>query len=182
MNVEKVEHNIVWLIDPVHSMIRFETKYLLITSVSGWFTKFEGTVVTPSEDFNDSQIKLTVYTNSIYTGNEERDHHLRSSDFFDAKKYPTLSFQSSFVTIKDSKVAVVGDLRIKDVTETIEIEANYVGSARDPMGNLKAGFEMSTTLNRKDFGISWNKVFDQASVLLSEEVKVFCNIQLLKLS
>jgi polyisoprenoid-binding protein YceI len=79
-------------------------------------------------------------------------------------------------------VAVVGDLRIKDVTETIEIEANYVGSARDPMGNLKAGFEMSTTLNRKDFGISWNKVFDQASVLLSEEVKVFCNIQLLKLS
>jgi polyisoprenoid-binding protein YceI len=180
--METSENKRVWLIDPVHTKIRFETKYLLITSISGWFTQFEGTVVTPSDDFTNSQIQLTVYTNSIYTGNTERDNHLRSSDFFDAKKFPTLSFKSSHINIEASALEIIGDLKIKDIAESIELHAAYIGSTYDPNGNLKAGFEINTTLNRKDFNITWNQAFDKAGVLLSDEVKVFCDVQLLKVS
>jgi polyisoprenoid-binding protein YceI len=179
--METTENRRVWLIDPVHTKIRFETKYLLITSVSGWFTEFEGTVITSSDDFNDSQIQLTVYTNSIYTGNAERDNHLRSRDFFNARKFPTLSFKSNTI-IPGLKLEIIGDLKIKDVTESIQFEARYTGSAKDPNGNLKAGFEMNTILNRKDFNINWNQVFDKAGVLLSDEVNIFCDVQLLKVS
>jgi polyisoprenoid-binding protein YceI len=180
--MEASENRRIWLIDPVHTKIRFETKYLLITSVSGWFTEFEGTVSTTTDDFNDSQIQFTIYTNSIYTGNTERDNHLRSSDFFDARKYPTLTFNSSSISVQGWQLEVVGDLKIKDVTESIEFEVAYIGSTRDPIGNLKAGFEANTILNRKDFNINWNQVFDKAGVLLSDEVKVFCDVQLLKVS
>jgi polyisoprenoid-binding protein YceI len=180
--METVENKSVWLLDPVHSKFRFETKYLLITSVSGWFTEFEGTVKSPAENFNESQIQLTVYTGSVYTGNAERDNHLRSADFFDVNKYPTLSFKSTSINVTGSKLAIKGDLKIKDVTESIEFETTYIGSARDPIGNLKAGFEMNMTLNRKNFNINWNQVFDKAGVLLSDEVKIFCDVQLLKIS
>ena len=180
--MDKIETKVVWVIDPVHSKIRFETRYLLITSISGWFTEFEGTVITQSEEFNGSGINLIIYTNSIYTGNKERDTHLRSEDFFNTKRFPTMSFISRSRVVKEKVIKVVGDLKIKDVNETIEFTATHIGSAHDPLGNLKAGFEMSTTINRKDFGISWNQVFDQAGVLLSDEVKIYCDIQLLRVS
>ncbi|HUC82826.1 MAG TPA: YceI family protein [Flavisolibacter sp.] len=176
------ENKGVWLIDPVHTKIRFETKYLMITSVSGWFTQFEGTVTTPTNDFNNSDIRLTVYTASLYTGNQERDNHLRSPDFFNTKQFPTLTFRSTVIKVADKKVNVIGDLRIKNITETIRFDAAFIGCVRDPIGNLKAGFEISLTLNRKDFDISWNQFFDKAGVLVSDEVKIFCDVQLLKAS
>jgi polyisoprenoid-binding protein YceI len=178
MNEQK--QNTHWLIDPVHTRIRFDTKYLLITTVSGWFNEFEGSVVTPSDNFHNSKIQFTIFTNSIYTGNQERDNHLRSADFFDTKKYPTLSFHSDEIVVKDHKIGVTGDLRIKDVTSKISFEGNYTGSSFDPLGNEKAGFEIVFTFNRKDFNISYNQFFDKAGVLLSDEVKVICDVQLLK--
>lgn len=178
--MKEKENKSVWFVDPVHTKIRFESKYLLITSVSGWFSEFEG-IVTASDDFSESQIDITVYTNSVYTANEERDKHLRSTDFFDIKKFPILSFKSTFAIVKGSDVDIVGDLRIKNITKSISFSARYVGSVQDPMGNLKAGFETSLTLNRKDFNISWNQVFDKSGILLSDEVKIFCDIQLLKI-
>lgn len=178
--MERSENESFWIVDPVHTKIRFETKYLLITSISGWFTQFEGTVTTPSDDFKDSQIQLTIYSNFISTGNTERDNHLRSPDFFDVRNYPTLSFKSTSIQVNASTLNVVGELKIKDVNNTIEFQANYVGSTKDPMGNIKAGFEMNMTLNRKDFNINWNQVLDKAGVLLSDEVHVFCDVQLLK--
>lgn len=180
--MEASEHKSVWLFDPVHTKIRFETAYLLITSVSGWFTEFAGTVITSSDNFDESQIQFTIYTNSIYTGNSERDNHLRSPDFFDVEKFPTLSFKSPAIHTTGSMLNAVGELKIKDVTETIEFQIKYRGSTRDPMGNLKAGFEMNTTLNRQDFNINWNQVFDNAGILLSDEVRIFCDVQLLKVS
>jgi polyisoprenoid-binding protein YceI len=180
--MEDREKNSVWLIDPVHSKIRFETKYLLITSISGWFTEFEGTVVTAADDFNESKIQLCVYTNSIYTGNAERDNHLRSADFFDTRSFPMLYFRSNSISIKGDKLDIIGELQIKGKTETIELAATFLGDAIDPGGNRKAGFETRTVLNRKDFDITWNQLFDKAGVLLSDEVKVFCDIQLLKIS
>lgn len=172
----------IWVIDPVHTRIRFETKYLLITSVSGSFTEFEGSVTTPSDNFDNSEIKLKLYTNSINTGNEERDNHLRSADFFDAAHYPSLTFSSTSVHVRNTEIKVTGELCIKNIRETISFGAKHLGFVTDPFGNSKSAFEMQLVLNRKDFGISWNQFFDNAGVLLSDEVKIFGDIQLLKVS
>src|SRR6188474_1075510 len=108
--MEEIKHKNTWAIDPVHTKIRFDAKYLMITSVSGWFRELEGTVVNGSKDFNDSEIRLTIYSNSIFTGIEERDTHLRSADFFDAKNYPTISFRSNTVTVNEDCIKVTGQL------------------------------------------------------------------------
>ncbi|MEI6946430.1 YceI family protein [Paraflavisolibacter sp. H34] len=172
----------VWLFDPVHTKIRFETKYLLLTTVSGWFGEFEGSVTSRTEDFSDSQVRLTLYTHSLCTGNEERDAHLRSPDFFDARRYPTITFTSTSVKAVDTGVVVTGQLRIKDITETISFDATFTGSCLDDRGNRKAGFEMTLHLNRKDFHISWNRFFDKAGILLSDDVTIHGDVQLLQVS
>ena len=180
--MENNDNKQVWLIDPVHSKFRFETKYLLITSLSGWFTQPEGRIITSSDSFHNCKLQVTIYTGSVYTGNEERDNHLRSADFFDVKNFPAITFNSSLVIVRDSTADISGDLSIKGITKTLHFKAKYLGSVRDPLGNWKAAFEMSTILNRKDFNISWNQFFDNSGVLLSDEVKVFCDVQLLKVS
>ena len=179
--MEETKKEVVWVIDPVHTRIRFDTKYLLLTPVSGWFTQFEGTVITPGDNFNDSRIELTIYTNSVYTGNEERDAHLRSPDFFDAKKYPVITYTSSSVTIQNDQIEATGTLSIKDVVQEITVQAKHVGSTRDAMGNTKAGFVLEATFNRKDFNITWNQFIDNHGLLLSDEVLLHCDVQLLKL-
>lgn len=171
-----------WAIDPVHTRIRFDTKYLLITSVSGWFREFEGTVIAPQNDFSHSEIQITIYTNSLYTGIEERDNHLRSPDFFDTKKYPTIQFKSTAVTVDGDQIHISGTLSIKGAAQEISFVANYLGAVRDPQGNTKAGFEIDTVFDRKDFNITWNQYFDKQGVLISDQVKLHCDVQLLKLS
>lgn len=171
----------IWMVDPVHTRIRFESKYLLLTAVSGWFTEFEGTVVSPNDDFSESDIRLTIYANSLYTGNEERDNHLKSADFFDTRRYPTISFRSTAVTVNAASLHVSGQLTIKDVTQPLEFDVRHIGISKDTMGNSKAGFEMDTLFNRKDFNISWNQVIDKYGVMIADEVKLHCDIQLLKL-
>lgn len=170
-----------WVIDPVHTRIRFDAKYLLITSVSGWFRELEGTVSTEHDDFDECQIALTIYTSSLYTGIEERDNHLRSSDFFDTLKYPTIEFRSTSVKVQEEGIEVQGRLSIKDASQEIRFVARHLGTVQDPMGNTKAGFEMSTVFDRKAFNINWNQYFDKQGVLLSDEVAIHCDLQLLKL-
>jgi len=172
----------VWAIDPVHTKIRFDARYLMITAVSGWFRQLEGTVTSAGDDFSNSSIELVLYTNSIDTGVPERDNHLRSADFFDAKKYPTIHFKSTAVSVTDGKINITGSLTIKDTTQDIQFTAVYFGSLPDPMGNTKAGFESDIIFNRKDFNISWNQRFDKQGVLISDEVGIHADIQLLKLS
>lgn len=176
------QQSTVWVVDPVHTRIRFETKYLLLTSVSGWFTEFEGSVVAPYEDFNNSEIRLTIYANSVYTGNEERDNHLRSADFFDVRRYPVIAFRSTAVELREEMIHVIGELTIKDVTQTISFDVRHIGISKDTMGNSKAGFEMDTIFNRKDFHINWNHVVDQFGVMVADDVKLHCDVQLLKIS
>lgn len=172
-----------WAIDPIHSTIRFDAKYLLITSVSGWFREFEGTVVSGQDGYCNSSINLTIYVNSLTTGNDERDNHLRSPDFFDARKYPMIQFRSTAVTTKQEKqLEVTGILTVKGVEHPFTFTANFLGQCSDPLGNTKAGFDMDAVLNRKDFNITWNQLFDKNGLLLSDEVKVHCDLQLLKLS
>ena len=171
----------IWAIDPVHTKIRFDAKYLLLTAVSGWFREVEGTVVSKSENFSDSEIRLTIYTHSLFTGIDERDDHLRSPDFFDAKKYPTITFSSTNVLVTADDIKITGLLVIKEITQEIVFTAKYLGTVPDPMGNTKACFEMDTVLDRKDFNITWNQFFDKNGILISDQVKLHADIQLLKL-
>ena len=180
--MEETKHKNSWAIDPVHTKIRFDAKYLMITSVSGWFRELEGTVMGTAEDFNDSEISLTIYTNSIFTGIEERDEHLRSPDFFDAKKYPTITFRSTAIIVLENALRVKGLLAIKDINQEIEFDAKFLGIVPDPRGNIKAGFEMDLAFDRKDFNITWNEFFDKQGVLISDQVKLHADVQLLKLS
>src|SRR5690349_1455832 len=115
--MEEINKEVVWVIDPVHTRIRFDTKYLLLTPVSGWFTQFEGSVVTTEDNFNDSRAQLTIYTNSVYTGNEERDAHLRSPDFFDAARHPVITWKSKAVTVRGDLIEATGTLSIKGIEQ-----------------------------------------------------------------
>jgi polyisoprenoid-binding protein YceI len=171
-----------WAIDPIHSTIRFEAKYLLITSVSGWFREFEGTVASDDDGFYNSEINLTIYTHSLTTGNEERDNHLRSPDFFDARQFPTIQFRSTAVTMEDKRITVTGILSVKGIEHPFTFNATFLGLCTDPNGNKKAAFEMDAVLNRRDFNITWNMILDKNGLLLGDEVKVHCDLQLLKLS
>lgn len=170
-----------WAIDPIHSTIRFDAKYLLITTVSGWFREFEGTMVSSQDGFCNSEINLTIYTHSLTTGNEERDNHLRSPDFFDAKQFPMIKFRSTAVTMQEKNIDVTGILTVKGIEHPFSFTAHFLGMCPDPLGNTKAAFDMDTILNRKDFNITWNQRFDKSGLLLSDEVKVHCDLQLLKL-
>jgi polyisoprenoid-binding protein YceI len=171
-----------WAIDPIHSTIRFDAKYLLITSVSGWFREFEGTVVSNQDGFTNSEIQVTIYVQSLTTANEERDNHLRSPDFFDAKQFPVIQFRSTAVTMQEKCISVSGILSVKNIEHPFHFTAAFIGMCADPIGNTKAAFEIDAVLNRKDFNITWNQLFDKNGLLLSDEVKVHCDLQLLKLS
>lgn len=178
----EAQHTGTWIIDPVHSRIRFETKYLLLTPVTGWFNEFEGTVTSPSNDFNACSIRFTLYTHSLNTQNDTRDKHLLSNDFFDADNFPRIVFQSTSVESEKDRLNISGNLTIKNVTAHIAFDARFVGSVQDPYGNRKAGFEMRTTLNRKDFNITWNNYFDEQGILLSDTVDIIADLQFLKIS
>lgn len=179
--MKKQQHKVTWVIDPVHTRIRFSIRYLLLTSVSGWFTRFEGVIMAAADDFSDAQVQLTIFTSSIGTGNTRRDAHLRSPDFFDVEKYPVISFESTSVETAGLFINMTGILRIKDITEVIRFNVIHNGTVADQLGNIKAGFEMESAFNRKDLHLQWNEYFDTFE-LLSDEVKIFCDVELLKLT
>ncbi|MDR6562108.1 MULTISPECIES: YceI family protein [unclassified Arcicella] len=170
----------IWAIDPSHSEVQFKVKHLVITTVTGHFKEFSGTVEA-GDDFEDAKISFEAKVDSISTNSEQRDGHLKSADFFEVEKYPTLSFTSTKFTKKDDdEFELVGDLTIKGVTNPVKLAVEYGGTATDPWGNVKAGFELTAKINRKDFGLTWNAPTEAGGVLVSEEVKLIANIQLLK--
>jgi polyisoprenoid-binding protein YceI len=178
--MESADKKKVWMIDPVHSKIRFEARYLMLTAVTGWFPEIEGKVFTTNERFDGcGGIQLTLYTNSLTTMSEARDQHLRSADFFDTAKYPTMRFFATEVKVSEGVIHVVGNLTIKNITQRIQFDANFVGVRQDPYGNKKAGVKLKTTIDRKDFDITWNNYFDKEGILLSDDIDIIADIQLL---
>jgi polyisoprenoid-binding protein YceI len=180
--MKKQQHKVTWVVDPVHTRIRFSIRYLLLTSVSGWFTRFEGVIIAAADDFSDAQAQLSIFTSSLDTGNTRRDTHLRSANFFDVEKYPVISFESTTVETAGLLINMTGILRIKDVTEVIRFTVIHNGTVVDQLGNIKAGFEMESAFNRKDLHLQLNELFDTFGELLSDEVKIFCDVELLKLA
>ncbi len=168
-------------IDPAHSEIAFKVKHMMIATVSGNFTQFDATLQTEAPDFNNATISFEANVNSINTNNEQRDGHLKSEDFFAAEKFPKLTFVSkSFTKEDEEEYKLVGDLTIRGVTKTVELAVEYGGTMTDPYGQVKAGFDISGKINRKEFGLSWGVVTEAGGVVVSDDVKLHLSIQMVK--
>lgn len=168
-------------IDPAHSEITFKVKHLMITNVTGSFTKFDATMESGKEDFSDAKISFSADVDSITTNNEQRDTHLKSDDFFAAEKFPKLSFVSkSFAKEGEDEYKLTGDLTIRDITKTVELDVEYGGTMTDPWGNVKAGFEINGKINRKEFGLTWGAVTEAGGVVVSDDVKLHLGVQMVK--
>ncbi|HEX7692557.1 MAG TPA: YceI family protein [Sediminibacterium sp.] len=168
-------------IDPAHSEITFKVKHLMITNVTGSFTQFDATMESDAADFSDAKISFEADVNSVTTNNEQRDTHLKSDDFFAAEKFPKLSFVSTSISKKsDDKYKLTGDLTIRDVTKTIELDVEYGGTMTDPWGQVKAGFDVNGKINRKEFGLGWGAVTEAGGVVVSDEVKLHMAVQMIK--
>ncbi|MEM9982933.1 MAG: YceI family protein [Bacteroidota bacterium] len=170
-----------WKIDPIHSEILFRVRHMMVSNVTGAFNTFEGSLESETEDFTGARIQFTAQVESISTNNTQRDEHLRSKDFFDASQFPRLTFVSStFTKQSEENYQLTGNLTIRDKTQPVTLTVIYNGTAVDPYGQTKAGFEISGKINRKDFGLTWSAVTEAGNVVVSEEVKLVINIQLIK--
>ena len=166
----------VWNIDATHSEINFKVKHMMISTVTGSFEKFDGKVEASNDDFKNGNFSFSAEIDSVNTNNKDRDNHLKSDEFFGAEKNPKLTFKSK--SFDGNKM--VGDLTIKGVTKEVELETEFNGTAVDPYGQTKAGFEFEGQINRKDFGLTWNAVTEAGSVVVSDKVKLIASLQFIK--
>ncbi|MFY0482941.1 YceI family protein [Flavobacterium sp. PLA-1-15] len=170
-----------WSIDPTHSEIGFKVKHMMFTNVSGSFQKFDATIETEDDNFENAKIEFTGDVDSITTGNADRDKHLLSPDFFDAEKHPKLTFSaSSFKKLNEEEYELKGDLTLNGVTKPVKLDVEFGGLAKDPWGNLKAGMSITGKINRKDWGLNWNSALEAGGVLVGEEVKLNIELQFVK--
>ena len=168
-----------WAIDPLHSEIQFKIKHLVISTVTGFFRSFQGSAISAGNNFEDAVIDFSIDVDSIETNQAQRDAHLKNGDFFEADKYPQIVFQSTaFKKISDDQYKLIGNLTMKGVTKEVEVLAEYGGSEKDNYGNIKHGFEVTGTINRKEFGLTYNAITETGGLALGENIKLVANIQL----
>lgn len=170
--------NGTYTIDPTHSNVEFAVRHMMITTVKGRFGDVKGTIEIPEN--GQPKVDVTIATASIDTRAEARDTHLRSADFFDVEKYPELRFVSTKATKTDDGYKLVGDLTIKGLTKTITLTVTEEGAGVDPWGNQKAAFSATGKFNRSEFGLNWNAALETGGVLVSDEVKLSIDAQLVK--
>jgi polyisoprenoid-binding protein YceI len=169
----------VWTVDPAHAELAFAVRHLMINNVRGRFGKVEGTVTTDNENLNNSTVDVTIDVNSLDTRQEMRDNHLRSADFFDAASYPTMHFVSKRIVGDVTKsFRIVGDLTIRGTTREIELQAELEGRGNDPWGNERAGFSLTGSLNRHDYGLHWNQALEAGGVAVGAEVKIAIDVEI----
>lgn len=168
-----------WTIDASHSKVQFTVTHLMISEVTGKFKVYDGKVTSSKDDFTDSNIEFTADVNSIDTDDEGRDKHLKSEDFFNAEKFPNMTFKSkSFKKVNGKNYKLIGELTIRGITKTVEFDVVYNGSIKDPWGNTKAGFKLNGSINRIDYGLKWNAAIEAGGVVVSEKVTINCDIEL----
>ena len=168
-------------IDSTHSEVQFKVKHLVISTVSGHFQKFEGSLISEKDDFSDAKISFNADVNSIDTNNEQRDGHLKSDDFFNAEKFPKVIFVGKELKkTGNNTFDLIGDFTIRDVTKTITLDTEYTGLAIDPWGNTKIGFEITGKINRLEYGLKWNALTEAGGAVVSSDIKLELNIQLVK--
>lgn len=172
---------ITWKIDPAHSEVQFKVKHLMITTVTGYFKKFDLTVETESEDFSTSKkIEFTADIDSIDTNNAQRDQHLKSADFFDVATNSQIKFNGKKYEANGDQAKLHGDLTIRGVTKPITVNVEFGGIVTDPYGQKKAGFTVTGKISRKEFGLTWNAVTEAGQVVVSDEIRINSEIQLIR--
>jgi polyisoprenoid-binding protein YceI len=173
-----------WSIDPVHSEISFKVKHLMITNVTGIFKEFDASIYTTGEDFMTAEIDFWMSPASVESGDPKRDEHLKSPDFFDVENHKQISFTGNTYeeVDKDGSYTLYGDLTIKGVTRQIKLDVEFGGVMKDPWGNHKAGFTVNGKINRKDWGLNWNAALEAGGVLVSDDVRISCDVQLVRQS
>lgn len=171
-----------WAIDPAHSEIAFKVKHLMITNVKGVFKEFDASIYTTGADFVTAEIDFWLNPASISTGDPKRDEHLKSMDFFDVENHKEITFSGNTMEKKSNNggFELWGELTIKGITKQIKLDIEFTGIQKDPSLNEKAGFIINGKINRTDYGLSWNTALEGGGFLLSEEVKITCEIQLVK--
>ncbi|SFH20849.1 YceI family protein [Pontibacter chinhatensis] len=171
-----------WVTDPMHSEVQFKVKHLMITTVTGYFGQFNVEVETEDEDFTKAtKVLFKADVDSISTNNEQRDTHLKSADFFDAASHGQVKYEGkNFEKVGENEYKLHGDLTIRGTTKPVTVNVEFGGIVVDPYGQTKAGFTVTGKINRKDYGLMWDAVTEAGSVVVSDEIKLNCEIQLVK--
>jgi polyisoprenoid-binding protein YceI len=171
-----------WNIDPAHSVAEFKVKHMMISNVKGRFSKLSGTLSLDEPGHHNSRVEVSAEAASIHTGDDQRDTHLKSADFFDAEKFPSLTFKSTGVrVVKDGELSVEGDLTIHGVTRKLAFAVEGpTPPSKDPWGNTRIAVSATTKINRKDFGLAWNATLETGGILIGEEVTITLDVQFVK--
>lgn len=174
--------NVKWAVDPTHSEVQFKVKHLMITTVTGYFQKFNIEAETEDDQFTKAnRVVFTADVNSISTNNEQRDTHLRSADFFDAEQHGEIRFEGkNYEKVSGDNYKLHGNLTIKGVSKPVTVDVEFGGIVVDPYGQTKAGFTVTGKISRKEFGLTWNAVTEAGSVVVSDEIKLQAEVQLVK--
>jgi len=172
-----------WGLDKAHSEIQFKAKHMMISTITGEFKDYDVSIETEGEDFTTAKITYSANVASIATGNEQRDGHLRTNDFFNPEQFPKVTFVSTSVVKKgDGKYTLIGDVTLRDVTKPISLDVEFEGMVIDPWGNTKYGYSINGKLNRKDFGLNWNVITEAGGILVGEEIKINASVQISKIA
>jgi polyisoprenoid-binding protein YceI len=171
-----------WNIDPVHSLAEFKVKHMMISNVKGHFSKVTGALTLDELDLTNSHVEASIEAASIETRDPQRDAHLKSADFLDAEKFPTLSFKSTAISlVRDGELAVEGNLTIRGVTRKVLFSVEGpTPPTKDPWGNTRVGVSATTKINRKDFGLTWNAALETGGILVGDEVTITLDVEFLK--
>ncbi len=171
-----------WSLDPAHSAAQFKVKHMMISNVKGSFTGLSGVLKLNPEDPTASSVEASIDVTTVNTSDAQRDGHLKSADFFEAEKFPAMTFKSTKVASKGGEdYAVTGDLTLHGVTKSVVFDVEEVSEpSKDPWGNLRIGLSASTKINRKDFGLGWNAALETGGVLVGEDVTITLDVQFIK--
>lgn len=181
MAAASTEAQTKWALDNSHSNVKFTVTHLVISEVDGHFKTFTGSMTAAKPDFTDAQIDFSVDIASINTDNEQRDNHLKADDFFNAEKYPKMTFKStSMKKLSGNRYELTGNLTIRDVTKKVTFTVTYGGTTKDPWGNTKAGFKATTTINRLDYGLKWNTLTEAGGAVVGPDVTININVEFAK--
>ncbi len=171
-----------WKIDPVHTAVEFKIRHLMVSWVKGVFADVDGSAQIDDADLSKASVSVKIATASVDTNNQKRDDHLRSADFFDVTKFPAMTFVSKKVVVANGQpTKIVGDLTIRDVTREVELEVeDFSLTVTDPWGNTRRGASATTTINRSDYGLTWNKALEAGGVVVGDEVRISLEVELIK--
>jgi polyisoprenoid-binding protein YceI len=171
----------IWAIDGAHSSIGFTVRHMVVSKVRGRFTRWSGTIAMDERDPAKAQVEITIEPASVDTGVEQRDNHLRSPDFFDVERYPTMTFRSTrSEKVGEREYRLIGDLTMHGVTRPVSLEVEFAGSAKDPWGGVRAGFSARGSLDRKDFGLTYNQLLETGGVVVGEKVDLDIEVEAVK--